>query len=114
MFLRFYVNDDGDVCQGLTSKVYWKKENLAEVVEYINSLHEAIDTLSVFGGLTDSEKHLACVYGQVEDWIKDCHIQLEDLEKGSDEWERCHLNLVMLMEFEGLLVDGCGYEDGFK
>lgn len=59
--VKYRVDEEGNIVQCFVDKVAFKKDETERIVEYINSLHDAIEVVTKWGSITRCEERLAFI-----------------------------------------------------
>lgn len=111
--MKFMLNENKDIIIPSTGKIIFKHTDLENIVEYMNSQDEIISGFCNFQGLTDSEKHLNFIYNKLADMIISSEkekLKWKELER-FDKAYMYHLRELILMEIQGLLINGENFEE---
>lgn len=107
------MNENNDIINPLTRKIFIRHNDYKGIVEYINSQQEVINGFTCFCGLNNSEEHLNYVYNKLEDMVMRAEKNMEKAKELEDfrnaEYFRNRRNI--LMEIRGLLIDGKHFEE---
>lgn len=99
--VKFRVDEDGNIVQCFVDKILFEKNDMDGIVEYINSLHEAIDTITTWGNVNRCQERLAFIDHELFDKvIVDADTKRAEYERIGDLDKALHQKYRMLTAME--------------